>query len=93
MPTGLGSLIERPLPRNGCSDVHGRHSRENREPEGRSRHEPFIDSARTPTRPTVRARRETGRANTKNAIAFTTIEFTRLPCHSEKFKTPTPPAV
>ena len=44
MPTGLGSLIERPRPRSGCSDSHGRHRRENHEPLGRSRHEPFIDA-------------------------------------------------
>jgi len=75
-----------------CNELHGRHSRENSDPEGRSRHEPS-SVRRTPTRPTIRASRETGLANTKNATPFTTIEFTRLPCHNEKFKTPTPPAV
>src|ERR1700722_6044771 len=50
IPTGLGSLIERPCPRKGCNELHGRHSRENRDPEGRSRHEPFIGGPAPPRR-------------------------------------------
>ncbi len=54
IPTGLGSLIVRPRPRNGCNETHGRHRRENHEPIRRSRHEPLIDANSRTIRPTER---------------------------------------
>ena len=85
MPTGLGSLIVRPRPRNGCNETHGRHRRENHEPIRRSRHEPLTD-ANPRDDPTHRARRVIGRARRKNATALTTIAANRLSRHNEKFK-------
>jgi len=71
-PTGLGFVIVRPRRERGAARPRAAHSRENHEPLGAITPR-TLHRRDPPSVPTQRARCAIGRANTKNAKAFTTI--------------------